>query len=98
MSVSIATMGHFTPSEGMNSNTTVAGGGSISVGTMGLFTPSITVVDSVVPPAAIVGISAGGGGGRTQYIERKKPVVQISRVRYDKYKKKKVEIISIEEV
>ena len=96
MSVSIATMGHFTPSEGMNSNTTVAGGGSISVGTMGLFTPSITVVDPVVPPTTIVG--AGGGGGRTQYIERKKPVVQISRVRYDKYKKKKVEIVSIEEV
>ena len=69
-------------------------GMSVSIATMGFFNPPIGTGTGTGETIFV------GGGGGTQYIEREraKPRVNISRVRYDKYKEKKVEIISIEEL
>ena len=56
---------------------------SIAIATMGKFTGAVgSSSDS----------GGGGGGGGVEFIEKKKPVVLVTKVRYDKKNKKSINI------
>ena len=58
--------------------------GALAIATRGKYVGS--------PTRNAVFSRSGGGGGSTTYIEKKKPIVRVVKVKYDKKKKKDINI------